>query len=93
MSGGSQSCDAFSTILLATIIIALLMEAVNTSETSVNFYQKTRLNVPEESRVLSAVTFAYIFYTISNPYEDSEFGFLFPELLGLASLFSCNCEL
>jgi hypothetical protein len=28
--------------------IALMMEAVRTSETSVNFYQTTRCNIPEE---------------------------------------------
>jgi phage regulator Rha-like protein len=30
-------------------IIALMMEAENTSETSVNFYQTTRRNNPEDS--------------------------------------------
>jgi hypothetical protein len=28
-----------------------MMEAVSTSETSVNFYQTTRLNIPEDSRL------------------------------------------
>jgi hypothetical protein len=31
--------------------IALMMEAVNTSETSVNFYQTTRRNIPEDSHL------------------------------------------
>jgi hypothetical protein len=31
-------------------LIALMMEAVSTSETSINVYQTTRRNVPEESR-------------------------------------------
>jgi hypothetical protein len=30
-------------------IFALMMEAVSTSETSVNFYQTTRPNIPEDS--------------------------------------------
>jgi hypothetical protein len=29
-------------------LIALMMEEVNTSETSVKFYQTTRRNIPEE---------------------------------------------
>jgi hypothetical protein len=31
--------------------IALMMEAVNTSETSVNFCQTTRRNIPENSQI------------------------------------------
>jgi hypothetical protein len=33
------------------MIIALMMEAVNTSETSVSFYQATRRNIPEDSHL------------------------------------------
>jgi hypothetical protein len=36
-------------------LIALLMEAASTSETSVVFYQSTRRNIPEESSILAAV--------------------------------------
>jgi hypothetical protein len=32
-------------------LIALMIEAVNTSETSVNFYQTTRRNNPEDSHL------------------------------------------
>jgi hypothetical protein len=32
-------------------LIALMMEEVSTSETSVNFYQATRRNIPEDSRI------------------------------------------
>jgi hypothetical protein len=32
-------------------MIALMMEAVSTSEMSVNFYQTTRRNIPEDSRL------------------------------------------
>jgi hypothetical protein len=37
-------------VLAASIIIAiaLTMEAASTSETSVNFYQTTRSNIPED---------------------------------------------
>jgi hypothetical protein len=31
--------------------IALMMEAASTSETSVNFYQTTRRNIPEDSHL------------------------------------------
>jgi hypothetical protein len=33
--------------------VALMTEAESTSETSVNFYQTTRLNIPEDSRLLT----------------------------------------
>jgi hypothetical protein len=33
------------------IIIALMMEAVSTSETSVNFYETSRRNIPEDSHI------------------------------------------
>jgi hypothetical protein len=36
-----------SEVLVASI--TLMMEAVSTSETSVNFYQTTRSNIPEDS--------------------------------------------
>jgi hypothetical protein len=41
-------------VVTATIIraIALMMEAASTSETSVNFYQTTRRNNPEDSHLL-----------------------------------------
>jgi hypothetical protein len=32
-------------------LIALMMKTANTSETFVNFYQTTRRNIPEESRL------------------------------------------
>jgi hypothetical protein len=32
-------------------IIALMMEALSTYETSVNFYQITRCNIPEDSHL------------------------------------------
>jgi hypothetical protein len=33
------------------VAIALIMEAVSTSEASVNFYQTTRSNIPEDSNL------------------------------------------
>jgi hypothetical protein len=38
-----------SEVLIASIIIIPIMEAVSTSETSVNFYQTARRNIPEDS--------------------------------------------
>jgi hypothetical protein len=35
------------------MIIGLVMEAVNVSETSADFYQTTRANIPEHSRLLT----------------------------------------
>jgi hypothetical protein len=35
--------------MLTAFIIALMMEPASTSETSVNFYQSTRRNIPEDS--------------------------------------------
>jgi hypothetical protein len=32
-------------------VIALMMEAIRTSETSVNFYQTARRNIPEDSHL------------------------------------------
>jgi hypothetical protein len=37
--------------LLTASIIAMLVEAINTSETSVNFYQTTRRNNAEDSHL------------------------------------------
>jgi hypothetical protein len=37
--------------VLAASIIALMMEAASTFETSVNFYQTTRRNNPEDSHL------------------------------------------
>jgi hypothetical protein len=36
---------------IITVMIALMVEAENTSETSVNFYQTTRRNNPEDSHI------------------------------------------
>jgi hypothetical protein len=42
-----QTITDVSEVLAASIIIALMMEAASTSETSVNFYQTTRCYNPE----------------------------------------------
>jgi hypothetical protein len=44
-------------VLPASIITTLEMEAVSTSETSVNFYQTTRRNIPEDSHFIVNVDF------------------------------------
>jgi hypothetical protein len=40
-----------SEVLTASIIIALMMDAVSTSETTVNFYEITLYNIPEDSQL------------------------------------------
>jgi hypothetical protein len=40
-----------SAVLTATITITLMMEAVSTSETLVNFYETTQHNIPEDSHL------------------------------------------
>lgn len=39
------------TLTIFTVIIALMMQAVGTPETSVNIYQITRCNMPEDSHL------------------------------------------
>jgi hypothetical protein len=59
-------------VLAASIIrlIALMMEAASISKTSVNFYQTTRYNNPEDSHLRIYVLFI----------EDSNPGHSLPEL-------------
>jgi hypothetical protein len=40
-----------SEVLTASNITALMMEAVSTSETLVNFYETTRRNIPKDSHL------------------------------------------
>jgi hypothetical protein len=48
--------------LVHNLFIALMMEAASTSETSVNFYQTTRGNIPEDSH-LNSLTFITLIST------------------------------
>jgi hypothetical protein len=41
----------FWDVAARSLFIALMMEAVNTSETSVSFYQRIRRNIPEDSHL------------------------------------------
>jgi hypothetical protein len=41
--------------MIRVIIMALVMETVSTPETSVNFYQTTQRNIPEDSISILAV--------------------------------------
>jgi hypothetical protein len=41
-----------SEVLTASIVIALMMEAVRTSEMLFNFYETTRCNIPEGCHLL-----------------------------------------
>jgi hypothetical protein len=59
--------------VLAASIIALMMEAAGNSETSVNFYQTTRLNNPEDSRLQ-----AYRLFTYCRSYESQLYPCLYP---------------
>jgi hypothetical protein len=48
------------------LLIALITEAVSTSETSVNLYQTTQRNIPEDIFILAAVTaWNRTYYSIS----------------------------
>jgi hypothetical protein len=52
--------------------IALMMETVSTPETSVNFYQTTRCNIPEDSHLMSSLPYG-------NTYEDALYS-QFPDI-------------
>jgi hypothetical protein len=61
-----------SVVLAASIIramIALIMEAVSTSETSVNFYHTTRHNNPEDSHLHTRRRENLKSYIILNLYQ------------------------
>jgi hypothetical protein len=49
--------DVVPCVLAASIIRALTMEAISTSVTSVNFYQTTRRNIPEDSHLHLVIAF------------------------------------
>jgi hypothetical protein len=59
-------------VLVACIIrpIALMMKAVNTSETSVNFYRTTWHNNREDKRLYN-YTFGFYVWTILFPFSGS----------------------
>jgi hypothetical protein len=44
---------ALCSLVEVETLIALMMEAASTSETSVNFYQTTRRNIPKDSNLHS----------------------------------------
>jgi predicted lipoprotein with Yx(FWY)xxD motif len=50
--------------IIRTTIIALVMKAVSTSETSVSIYQTTRRNIPEDSHLRT-------FYHFHNDHEGN----------------------
>jgi hypothetical protein len=54
----SQKLTDDSDVLTASII-ALMMEAGSTSKTSVNFYETTRRNIPEDSNLQVLLYFHY----------------------------------
>jgi hypothetical protein len=53
----SSSREVNSSSGSKNILIVLMMEAVSTSETSVNFYQTTRLNITEDCHLQEVFSF------------------------------------
>jgi hypothetical protein len=47
-------------------LIALMMEAVSTSEMSVNFYETARCNIPEESHLVLTCSTGKLFQLMQN---------------------------
>jgi hypothetical protein len=45
-------------------LIALMMEATSTTETSVNFYQITRRDNPEDSYLKRQVKFSFVYFIL-----------------------------
>jgi hypothetical protein len=56
--------NAGSKHLWNLVLIALMMEAVSTSEISVNFYETTRRNIPESCHLLTCIHKNLKSYTI-----------------------------
>jgi hypothetical protein len=48
---GLLGCNAVQTCTLEKHIVALMMEAINSSDTSVNVYQTAGCNIPEDSHL------------------------------------------
>jgi hypothetical protein len=48
--------------VIALPVIALMMKAASTSETSVNFYQNTRRNSPEDSHLLATLKYSEVLF-------------------------------
>jgi hypothetical protein len=51
LTAASMKMTVFWDATPCRLIIALMMKAVSTSETSVNFYQTTRRKIPEHSHL------------------------------------------
>jgi hypothetical protein len=51
LTAASMKVTVFWDIAPYSLMIALMMEAVSTSETSVNLYQTARRNIPEDSHL------------------------------------------
>jgi hypothetical protein len=52
-----QIFTTVSQVIAASIIIALMMNTETTCETSVNFYQTARCNIPEDSQLETMLYF------------------------------------
>jgi hypothetical protein len=77
-----------SEVLAASIIIALMMEAVSASETSVNFYETTRRNLPEDSHLHSFI------YLTSNSFTwlNNKIGHLRATCFGPRAIIKLICD-
>jgi hypothetical protein len=80
LSEGSLSCfhaKGFPCEAKARLIIALTMEAASTSETSVNFYQTTRRNNPEDNHLktlhvsITKISWLTLFRELIAVYSDN----------------------
>jgi hypothetical protein len=65
----------------------VMMEAVNTSETSVNFYETTRRNIPEDSHGHLRLTYLGKWKMTSTIYRNKIFSGYQPHQLVLETLF------
>jgi hypothetical protein len=51
LTAASMKMTVICNVAQCSLMIALMMEAASTSETSVNFYQTTRRSIPEDSHL------------------------------------------
>jgi hypothetical protein len=72
-------------VLARGLLIAMMMEAVSTSETSVNFYQATRRNIPEHSHLILAAVRTWNLALSSSLRPENKFAFRHFLLLRLFS--------
>jgi hypothetical protein len=60
--------------MVLTVICSQMMEKINTSEMSVNFYQTTRRNIPQDCHfllILIGLWMQFLFVTVVSQYLTS----------------------